>query len=113
MPFYFSFSFLNLHFSFGQAPILVSGQLLIVLALVCMILLVSSKINENFVTLKPGPVRFNVSTNNLKNKIILKWNTPTQNTAGFIIVFYKNGEGPYVINLPYFKLFPQPNFDHF
>ena len=36
----------------------------------------------------------------IEEEVILKWNTPTQNTAGFIIVFYKNGEGPYVINLP-------------
>jgi len=38
-----------------------------------------------------------VSTNNNKNKLILKWSKVDEKTVGYIIVMFKNNDGPYLI----------------
>ena len=38
-----------------------------------------------------------VSTNNNKNKLILRWSKVDEITVGYVIVMFKNNDGPYFI----------------
>ena len=38
-----------------------------------------------------------ISTNNNKNKLILKWSKVDEKTVGYIIIMFKNNDGPYLI----------------
>lgn len=75
-------------------------KLLIVLSLICSILLICTKINEQFNDMAPSPIRVNISTNKTKDRLILKWNKSSNDIEKYFIVFYKNNDGPYIITLP-------------
>ena len=75
-------------------------KLLITLSLICAILLICTKINEQFDNMSPSPIRVNISTNKTKDRLILKWNKSSEDIIKYFIVFYKNNEGPYIITLP-------------
>jgi len=75
-------------------------KLLILLSLICMIMIMATKINEEFDSMFPPPIRVNIDTNKRKNRLILKWNNPQANIQKYFIILYKNNEGPYLITLP-------------
>jgi hypothetical protein len=77
-------------------------KLLIILAIICMILLLSVKINEsfdNFLTSKPQPINLSVDTTPQKDRINLKWGKDA-NITNFYVIMYKNNIGPHIITLP-------------
>jgi len=75
-------------------------KLLIVLCLICMILLIGKKINEQFQTFKPPTVRLSVDTNKSRSKLILKWSKTREDITDFFIISYVNNDGPFIILLP-------------
>lgn len=76
-------------------------KLLIVLCLVCMILLVGKKINENFESMNPPSVRLSVDTNKRKNKLNIKWTKNRDDIIEFFMVLFINNDGPFIITLPH------------
>jgi hypothetical protein len=81
-------------------------KLLIILSIICMILMLSVKINEtfdNFLTSKPQPINLSVDTTPQKDRINLKW-SKDDNIEFFYIIMYKNNLGPYVTTLPNIKI---------
>jgi hypothetical protein len=75
-------------------------KLLVVLSIICMILIMSSKINEQFDNLFPSPIRVNVDTNNRKDRLILKWSKSSNDIESYFIILFKNNDGPYIITQP-------------
>jgi len=75
-------------------------KLLIILSIICLILLLGTKINEQFDTLFPAPIRVNIDTNKRKDRLILKWNKSSNDIERYFIILYKNNDGPYIITLP-------------
>ena len=75
-------------------------KLLILLCLICMILLVGRKINEQFQDEKPPTVRLSVDTNKSRQKLILNWNKSREDITEFYIIYYVNNDGPFIITLP-------------
>jgi hypothetical protein len=84
-------------------------KLLIVLCLVCMILLVGKKINENFDSLNPPPVRLSVDTNKRKNKLNIKWTKNRDDIIEYFLIIFINNDGPYVVTLPHLDVANQDN----
>ena len=77
-------------------------KLLIILSIICMILLLSVKINDSFdtfLTSKPQPINLSVDTTPQKDRINLKWGKDA-NIEYFYIIMYKNNIGPYITTLP-------------
>lgn len=75
-------------------------KLLMVLCLICMILLVGKKINEQFQDVSPPAVRLSVNTNKSNSKLILNWNKTREDISDFYIIYYLNNDGPFIITLP-------------
>ena len=75
-------------------------KLLVILSIICMILIMGNKINEQFDNLFPSPIRVNVDTNNRKDRLILKWTKSSNDIERYFIILYKNNDGPYIITLP-------------
>lgn len=75
-------------------------KLLIILCLICAILLICTKINEEFSDLAPSPIRVNITTNKSKDRLILKWTKSSNDIEKYFIVFYRNNNGPFIITLP-------------
>ena len=66
-------------------------KLLIILSIICMILLLSVKINDTFdtfLTSKPQPINLSVDTTPQKDRINLKWGTDA-NIDYFYVIMYK------------------------
>lgn len=83
-------------------------RLLIIIVIICMILLLGSKINEKFTDMQLSrhldPIKLSVESNKAGDRLILKWNaiagiSPTQ--VHYFIVMYKNNLGPFIITLPH------------
>ena len=74
-------------------------KFLLCIVLVCICAILLSKLNEKFVDTINIPKVNNVvvSTNNNKNKLILRWSKVDKVTDGYIIVMFKNNDGPYLI----------------
>ena len=87
-------------------------KLLIILSIICMILLLGNKINEQFDNLFPTPVRVNVDTNNTKDRLILKWNKTGTDIYKYFIVFFINNDGPFIITLPNLDIQNNTNFTY-
>lgn len=77
-----------------------------------MILLLGVKINEQFDTIFPSPVRVNIDTNNRKDKLILKWIKSNGNIEKYFIIFFKNNDGPYIITLPHLDIQNNTSFKY-
>lgn len=84
-------------------------KLLIVLCLICMILLIGKKINENFNTLLPPPVRFSVDTNKRKDKLNIKWNKNRDDIIDYFLIMFVNNDGPFVVTLPHLNVADKEN----
>lgn len=75
-------------------------KLLMILSIICIILLLGKRINEQFDNLFPSPIRVNVDTNNRKDRLILKWSKSSNDIERYFIILYKNNDGPYIVTLP-------------
>ena len=83
-------------------------KILIIILLVSVVIYLSKKIREDFLTIGkcnvepencdkvPESVRVMVNTNNSKNKIKLTWKKQ-ENVLRYFILMYKNNLGPYII----------------
>ena len=85
-------------------------RLLIIIVIICMILLLGSKINEKFTDFSNqlsrnlDPIKLSVESNKAGDRLILKWPpvsgiSPTN--VHYFIVMYKNHVGPFIITLPH------------
>ena len=97
-------------------------KLLIILSIICMILLLSVKINDSFDTFlssrtdeklqnTPQPINLSVDTTPQKDRINLKWGKD-ENIDKFFIIMYKNNIGPYIITLPNIKTLQKEDSVH-
>ncbi len=87
-------------------------KLLIILSIICMILLLGNKINEQFDSFFPAPVRLNVETTNTKDRLILKWSKSGTNILNYFIVLFINNDGPFIITLPNLDINNNTNFSY-
>ena len=73
-------------------------KFLLCVVLICICGILIFKIREKF-TINNNPKKCSliVSTNNNKNKLILRWSKVDEITVGYVIVMYKNNDGPYLI----------------
>lgn len=94
-------------------------KFLIILFLLCILYKISFNFYENFndslefqiknkevcdqknndPELLPNPIKLNLEVNDIKNQIKLKWkkDSPSKNIEKYIILMYKNNNGPYLI----------------
>ena len=73
-------------------------KFLLCLVLVCLCAILLLRLREKFVDDNlPKKNNLIVSTNNNKNKLILQWSKPDDRTIGYVIVMFKNNDGPYLI----------------
>ena len=74
-------------------------KFLLCIMLICICAILVSKLNEKFIANSNIPKVNNVivSTNNNKNKLILRWSRIDEITDGYIIIMFKNNDGPYFI----------------
>ena len=72
-------------------------KLLLFVVLLCICAILIFKIKEKFTGNTPNKCNVIVSTNNNKNKLILRWSKVDEITVGYVIVMFKNNDGPYFI----------------
>jgi len=76
-------------------------KFLLCLVLFCLCAILLLRLREKFVVNnsqpKPNKNDVIVSTNNNKNKLILQWSKADEKTRGYVIVMFKNNDGPYFI----------------
>lgn len=72
-------------------------KLLLFIVLLCICGILIFRIKEKFTVNIPNKCNLIVSTNNNKNKLILRWSKVDEITKGYIIVMFKNNDGPYLI----------------
>ena len=73
-------------------------KFLLCLVLVCLCVILLLRLREKFVDDKlPKKNNVIVSTNNNKSKLILQWSKSDERTLGYVIIMFKNNDGPYFI----------------
>ena len=83
-------------------------KLLIILSIICMILLLGTKINEKFqneLNGRPEPIKLVIDTNPKRDRFIISWKPSlkvniTDPNNKYFIIYYKNNIGPHIITLP-------------
>lgn len=81
-------------------------KFLLCLVLVCLCVILLLRLREKFVDEDDRlPTKNNVivSTNNNKSKLILQWSKADEKTIGYVIIMFKNNDGPYFI-YPYIDM---------
>ena len=85
-------------------------KFLVTIVFVCLIIYISKNLEESFTACPetreriiqcdklPKPVKLTLNINNSKTKINLNWSRQENNIEKYIIVMYKNNDGPYFIN---------------
>ena len=85
-------------------------KLLIILSIICVCLLLTVKINENFEFFDSpdsNSIKLSIESGSEKEFIVLKWKSlrtkkdiDALKPVNFVIIFYKNSQGPYLIPIP-------------